>query len=105
MLPRSRFVVCCAILLMTACSTPSSRTAAAPETDGDAVMATSEDTSKPVPLAVSDPLVCKRVTQTGTRVAQRVCQRQSQIDAKQQGAQELLQGVQQRGAQGNTGNP
>ncbi len=105
MLSRSRFVVCSAILFTTACSTPSSRTAAAPESAGDAVAATSADSSQPVPLAVSDPLVCKRVVQTGTRVAQRICQRQSQIDAKKQAAQDLLKEVQQRGAQGNDSAP
>ncbi len=89
-----------AALLMTACTTPSSHTAAAPEaTSGDMVASHGDVASAPAAAAdEDDPLVCKKVTRTGTRVAQRVCVRQSQVEKYQRDAQEMLGEVQKRGA-------
>ena len=85
-----------AALFMTACTTPSSHTEA---TSGDMVASHGDDASAPAAAAAEDdPLVCKKVTQTGTRVAQRICMRQSKIEANQRDAQEMLGEVQKRGA-------
>jgi len=41
--------------------------------------------------------MCKKVIQTGTRVAQRICMRRSQVEANQRDAREMLGEVQRRG--------
>lgn len=89
-----------AALLMTACTTPSSHTAVAPEAaSGDMVASHGDVASAPAAAAnEDDPIVCKKVVQTGTRVAQRICMRQSQVEANQRDAQEMLGEVQKRGA-------
>lgn len=94
-----RVVAFCTMLFLAACSTPSSHTAVTPETDGELVASRSEAASEPAAAAAAgdDPIVCKRVVQTGTRVAQRICSRQSELDAKQRDAQEMLGEVQKRG--------
>lgn len=92
----------CTMLFVTACSTPSSHTAVTPETDGDLVASRSEAGSEPAAaVAEEDPIVCKRIVQTGTRVAQRICMRRSQVEANQRDAQEMLGEVQKRGVLGN----
>jgi hypothetical protein len=103
MLRSNLVVLFCAALLVTACSTPSSRTSAAPEANGDTVASRNDVASAPTAAAAKedDPLVCKKVTQTGTRVAQRICMRRSQIEANKRDAQEALGEAQKRGALSN----
>ena len=88
-----------AALLVTACTTPSSRTAVAPEASGDMVASRRDVASAPAAAAADedDPLVCKKVIQTGTRVAQRICMRGSQVETNQRDAREMLGEVQKRG--------
>ena len=91
-------VICFAALLGSGCSTTSSPSE--PQSgDGDDLVAAS-DTAAGEPAAVvdDDPMVCERVAVTGTRVSQRVCRRQSVVEAGKQGAQEMLGEVQKRGA-------
>ncbi|MEX2126050.1 MAG: hypothetical protein WD795_19325 [Woeseia sp.] len=92
-MPTRLIILFCAALLGTACTTPAGRTAVAPDVGSDMVpvAATAEE----------NPLVCKNVVQTGTRVAQRICMRRSQMDAHQRGAHEMLGEVQRRGVQVN----
>jgi hypothetical protein len=52
--------------------------------------------------AEKDPLVCKNVIPAGTRVAQRTCTRQSDLDRAKRDGREMLDEVQRRGVQ--TGN-
>ncbi|TDJ38115.1 MAG: hypothetical protein E2O54_13630 [Gammaproteobacteria bacterium] len=88
-----------AALLVTACTTPSSRTAVAPEASGDMVASRRDVASAPAAAAADedDPLVCKKVIQIGTRVAQRICMRRSQVETNQRDAREMLGEVQKRG--------
>lgn len=92
-------VAFCTVLFLAVCTTPSRHTAITPESDGDLVASRSEAASEAA--AEDDPLVCKRIVQTGTRVAQRICMRRSQIKANQNDAQEMLGEVQKRGVLGN----
>lgn len=97
-----RVTALCIALFVAACSTSSSHTAATPETDGELLASSSETADESAAaVAVEDPMVCKRIAQTGTRVAQRICMRQSQIDKSQRDAQEMLGEVQKRGALSN----
>lgn len=100
MLRSIRITPLCAALLLAACSTPSSHTAVPTEAEGEMVASQSEGASAPATAAVEqeDPIVCKRVVKTGTRVAQRLCMRRSQQEAHKRGAQEMLGEVQKRGA-------
>jgi hypothetical protein len=53
-----------------------------------------------------DPVVCKREMQTGTRIARRVCMRQSQWDLVKEAGSKMATDVQRRTVQtGNTVNP
>lgn len=100
----SRFIVLfCAALLGTACTTPASRTAVAPDAGSDMAAAGGDVASAPAVAATAeeDPLVCKNVVQTGTRVAQRTCVRRSHIEAHQRNAHEMLGEVQRRGVLAN----
>lgn len=103
MLRKLRAAALCTVLFVTACSTPSSHTATTPATDGEPVASSNEITSEPTAAAVAeeDPIVCKRIVQVGTRIAQRICMRQSQIDKGERDAREMLGEVQKRGALGN----
>lgn len=98
-------VTLCTALQLTACTTPASHTGVVPEADGDAVASRGDAASAPAAAAVvdDDPLVCERVVQTGTRVAQRICRRQSAIDASKRAAEEMLGEVQKRGAISTSG--
>ena len=97
-------VLFCAALLATACTTPASRTAVAPEVGSDMAATGGDLASAPAvaSAAEEDPIVCERVVQTGTRVAQRICMRRSQVEANQRNAHEMLGEVQKRGAQQTT---
>lgn len=99
MLRSRRVVPCCAVLLLTACTTPSGPSAVAPAADADVVESRSEAASTPAAAAAveDDPMVCERVIPTGSRVAQRICQRRSVIEANQRDSQEFLGEVQKRG--------
>ena len=88
------FALVCILLAGAACTTPASRTAVSP-VDGDV-------TGEPVAAADGDPIVCKRVVPTGTRVAQRTCMRRSEFDKARRDGHEMLEEVQRRGVQ--TGN-
>lgn len=94
-------VAFCTVLFLAVCTTPSRHTAITPESDGDLVASRSEAAGEPAAAAEDDPLVCKRIVQTGTRVAQRICMRRSRIEANQNDAQEMLGEVQKRGVLGN----
>jgi hypothetical protein len=101
----SRLVVLCsAALLASACSAPASRTAESPDADNAASASGSEFASAPTVTAAAedDPIVCKSVTRTGTRVAERICMRRSTAEKQQRDAREMLGEVQRRG---NDGNP
>ena len=102
-MPARLIVLFCAALLGTACTTPASRTAVAPEIENDVAADGGDVASAPAVAATAeeDPLICKSVVQTGTRVAQRTCVRQSQIEAKQRDAREMLGEVQKRGVLAN----
>ena len=102
MLRLNLIVLFCAVLLVSACATPSDRPTVAPDS-GETVASGPDVASVPVAAASEqdDPLVCKRIVQTGTRVAQRICRRQSEIDASQRGAQDMLGEAQKRGTQAN----
>lgn len=102
MMPSRLIVLVCTALLGTACTTTASRTAVAPESGNDIAAAGGDVASAP---AVADPLICKNVVQTGTRVAQRTCVRRSQIEAKQRDAQDMLGEVQKRGVLANEREP
>jgi len=53
-----------------------------------------------------DPVVCKREIQTGTRIARRVCMRQSQWDLATDAGSKMATDVQRRMVQtGNSVNP
>lgn len=89
----------CIAVIGTACSTAANRTApvgidtTAAETDVD---------SAATAAAGEDPLVCKTLVPTGTRVAQRTCMRRSEFDKARRDGSEMLEEVQRRGVQ--TGN-
>jgi hypothetical protein len=98
-MPTRLIVLFCAALIGTACTTPASRTAVAPDAGSDMAAAGGDVASAPTVAATADedPLICKNVVQTGTRVAQRTCVRRSQMEAHQRGAHEMLGEVQRRG--------
>ena len=103
MLRSRQVILLCAVLLGAACTTPASRTAVAPEVGDDPAVSGGDTASSPTVAAATeeDPMVCERISQTGTRVSQRVCMRRSQMEAKQRAAQDLLGEVQKRGVQAN----
>jgi hypothetical protein len=92
----------CAALLGSACTAPASRTAVAPEVGSDVSAAGGDLASAPLVAATpeEDPLVCKSVMRTGTRVAERTCVRRSQEEKRRRDAHEMLEQVQRRGVQG-----
>jgi hypothetical protein len=98
-MPTRLIVLFCASLIVTACTTPASRTAVTPDAGSEMVAAGGDFASAPAVAAPTeeDPLVCKNVVKTGTRVSQRTCVRRSQIEAHQRGAHEMLGEVQRRG--------
>ena len=98
-MPTRLMVIFCAALLGTACTTPASRTSVTSDAGGEMAAASGDLASTPAVAATAeeDPLVCKNVIQTGTRVAQRTCVRRSQVDEHQRDAQEMLGEVQRRG--------
>lgn len=105
---RTRLIVLfCAALLGTACTTPASRTAVMPDAGSEMAAAGGDHSSAPAVAATAeeDPLVCKNVIQTGTRVAQRTCVRRSQIEAQKRDAQDMLGEVQKRGVLANEREP
>jgi hypothetical protein len=104
MMPSRLAVLFCAALLATACTTPASHTAVLPEVGSDMAAAGDDLASAPAvaSAAEEDPIVCERVVQTGTRVAQRICMRRSEAEANQRNAHEMLGEVQKRGAQQTT---
>jgi hypothetical protein len=101
MMPTRLVVLLCAAVLAGACAAPASRTAdAAPEVgDGPAV---GHDVASAAAGAATaeeeDPLVCRPVVRTGTRVAREICMRRSEIEKRQRDAGEMLGEVQRRGA-------
>jgi hypothetical protein len=98
----SRFLVLvCSALLAGACSTSASRTGTGDTTPATAELASTSATD--ATAEEEDPLVCRSVVRTGSRVAERTCVRRSQIEKKQKASQEALQDIQRRGTQ--TGNP
>jgi hypothetical protein len=101
MMPSRLVVLFCAALLGTACTTPASRTAVAPEVGSDMAADGGDLASAPAVAATAeeDPLVCEMVIRTGTRVAQRTCMRRSWIEKNQRDAEEMLGEVQKRGVQ------
>jgi hypothetical protein len=103
MMPRRLMVVFCAALLGSACTTPANRAAVGTQVPGDMAAAGGDAATAPTVAATAeeDPLVCEMVVQTGTRVAQRICMRQSQLDANKRDADEMLGEVQRRGVQAN----
>lgn len=105
MTPSRLVVFLCAALLGSACTAPASRTAAAPGVGSDVSAAVGDSASAPATAAMAeeeDPLVCKSVARTGTRVAKRTCMRRSQAEARERAAHEMLGEIQRRGVQ--TGN-
>lgn len=102
-MPSRVVVIFCAALLGTACTTPASRTAVAPDVGSDMAADGGGVASAPAVAATAeeDPLVCKKVIRTGTRVAQHTCMRRSQMEGHQRGAHEMLGEVQRRGVQVN----
>jgi hypothetical protein len=103
MMPSRLVVLLPAALLAIACTAPASRTAVAPEVGSDEAVAGGDFASAPAvaETAEEDPLVCRSVIRTGTRVAERTCVRRSQEDKMQRDAHEMLEAVQRRGVQGN----
>ena len=71
----------CAVLLVSGCATKPA--------EQDLWNAMTEE---------DDPLICENSAVIGTRVAKRVCLRQSQIEANKRNGQEALENVQKRGA-------
>lgn len=94
-------VLFCAVLLGSGCSTSASRTGAPLEAGDDLVAARDDAASAPAATVDDDPLVCERVIQTGTRVAQRICKRRSEIEKESRDAQQMLGEVQKRGVLNN----
>ena len=95
-----RFVVVLATLcLASAFSTtkPGVSDAGSPSA-GDTEVATAESTRKE-----DDPRVCKLITQVGTKVARRVCVRQSDWDTMQGTGSKVTTDMQNRAVQ--AGNP
>jgi hypothetical protein len=102
MTPSRLVVLFCAALLGSACTAPASRTAVAPEVGSNLSAAGGDLASAPGGAAMGeeeDPLICKSVTRTGTRVAQRTCMRRSQLEKAQRDAHEMLGEVQRRSVQ------
>jgi hypothetical protein len=98
-MPTRLIVLFCAALLGTACTTPASRTAVTSDA-GREMSATGGDLASAPAVAATaeeDPLICKNIVQTGTRVAQRTCVRRSQMEEHQRDAHEMLGEVQRRG--------
>lgn len=93
-----RVAAFCTVLLLAACTTPSRPTAVTPDASGEPMASSNEAAGESAAVVEDDPIVCERVTQIGTRVAQRICKRQSQIDAEKRAAEEVLGEVQKRGA-------
>lgn len=92
---RSRFaVIVCATLLGTACTSSAPQTAA---TAADVGAGGEAANAQQVAAAEEDPLVCRPIATTGTRVAKKVCMRQSEIDKGRRDATEMLGEVQRRG--------
>lgn len=94
-------VLLCAVLLGSGCAAPASRTAAEPAGEGDGSAVGHELASAqaaPVIAEEDDPIVCRRMAPTGTRVAEKVCLRRSQIEKSERDAAEMLGEVQRRGA-------
>ncbi|HEX7037185.1 MAG TPA: hypothetical protein VF210_15530 [Pseudomonadales bacterium] len=92
-------VLLCAVLFASACAAPAP-TAAEPAGGGAASTAGQDLASAETPAATAedDPIVCRQITRTGTRVAEKVCMRRSQIEKSQRDAAEMLGEVQRRGA-------
>lgn len=84
----------CALLILAACTAPASR---APEAVGD-VASAAEGTAQ----TEEDPLICESIVRTGTRVAERRCMRQSELDKQRAGGQQALGDWQRRST--HTGN-
>lgn len=103
-MPSRLAVLFCAALLATACATPAGHTPVLPEAGSDMAAAGGDPASAPAVASTTeeDPIVCERVIQTGTRVAQRICMRRSEAEANQRNAHEMLGEVQKRGAQQTT---
>jgi hypothetical protein len=100
----SRLVaVACIALAATACTPTATRTAVDPVDPVDIEVTTADgdtadgDVADSAVAATDDPMVCKRVIPTGTRVAQRTCMRQSEFDKAKKDGQEMLDEVQRRG--------
>lgn len=95
--------VACIALIATACTTPGAPTVADSVDPVDNEVTTADvdtadgDVADSAVAANDDPMVCKRVIPTGTRVAQRTCMRQSEFDKAEQDGQEMLEEVQRRG--------
>ncbi len=94
-----RFVVVLAVLsLASACSTTKTGVSDAGSSAGGAEVAAAES-----PRKEDDPRVCKLITQVGTKVARRVCVRQSDWDAMQGTGSKVTTDMQNRAVQ--AGNP
>jgi hypothetical protein len=57
----------------------------------------------PPPVEDEDPIICKSVEPTGSRIATRSCMRKSERDALRRNSQEETDAIQRKGTQ--TGNP
>jgi hypothetical protein len=91
------------LALSSACSSTTGGTSASssnePATNTVAQTATSGATGS----AEDDPRVCERIIPTGTRIAQRVCFKQSEWDQMRANAQQAAEDSQRRAVQ--QGNP
>ena len=97
------FVLVCATALTVAC-TARNPAPSATDTTSSAVLEDVQPPGTETETAMAeDPLICKSVAQTGTRVARRTCMRRSTQEQQQRDAREALDAVQRRGVQ--TGNP
>lgn len=82
------------VVFLAACTAPASR---APEAVGD-VASAADGTAQ----AEEDPLICESIVRTGTRVAERRCMRQSELEKQREGGQQALGDWQRRST--HTGN-
>jgi hypothetical protein len=92
------------VAFLSACaSTNGGASASASIEQGAANTVAQADAPASAHAAVDDPRVCERIIPTGTRIAQRVCFKQSEWDQMRENAQMATQDSQRRAVQ--QGNP
>ena len=91
-------------LLLGACSSAGGGAGAQSAAGGDAVASADTDgqTAEGAPARPFDPITCKKIAPTGTRIKYKTCKKQSEWDAIEEGSQKAGEDIQRRAAHQNT---